>query len=434
MPTDIVHRILYTPIVFRILKCLVHPLLYPRVLLCRWHYTRTISRIRTIAKTRPLRVLFLVGEPAKWKCQALYEAMQKNKFFDPVIGLTAWNSQSSYFCSENDLEKQHAAAKSFFVRLGDKCIRTYTNFPRKGIPLSKLHPDIVFFSEPWLPIKTQTPEKTANAALCCFIPYFVPSTGNTSIVCEEDVHRYCHTHFTLSDTWSEYYSNRFTWLNNVQRFVGTGLPALDYFSPQKNDARQSNMIIYAPHHSIPNPKNTIPWNISTFDWSGRPILEYAKKHPEFDWVFKPHPLLKHEVTESGFMSETEINNYYEEWSKIGIVCQDGDYQGLFINSFAMITDCGSFLSEYGATGHPLIRLIRNTTKTFPPPPGDLLDSYYKVRNLDEMRSTFINILENRSDPMKETRIAAVKKAGLINPNSSERIIRYLSTICGILPE
>ena len=427
---DIFFKLLYAPPIFRTIKTILYPLIYPRVFLCKLRYSRTLYRIKSIPGNKKLRVLFLVGEPAKWKCQKLYEAMESSKDFDPIVGLTAWNSQSAHVCTEEELEQQHKKAEAFFHTLGDKVTRTYTNFPRKGIPLNELKPDIIFYSEPWLPIKFQTPERMSGTAVCCYIPYFVPSTGDTSIICEADVHRFCHTYFTLSDSWSELYSSKFTKFNNVQQFVGTGLPALDYFSANTGTASESNVVIYAPHHSIPNPNNTIPWNISTFDWSGRPILEYAKKHPEIKWVFKPHPLLKHEVVDAGFMSQDEIDAYYREWNEIGTVCLSGDYQDLFINSTAMITDCGSFLSEYGASGHPLIRLVRTTSRQFPPLPNGMLDTYYQVRNLNEMFDAFRTVLENKEDPKRDARIAAVKSAGLMGVNASANIVRYLTKLCG----
>lgn len=425
----ILKKILYNPVVFHTAKTLLRPLVFPRVLLCRQKYKRTLHRLRSAPKREKLLVMFLVGEPAKWKCQALYKAMEASELFDPIVGLTAWNSQSEYFCTETELEKQHKLAEEFFNRLGDRHVRTYSNFPRKGLRLRSFKPDIVFYSEPWLPIANQTPEKTAGDALCCFVPYFVPSTGDAKIVCMEDVHRFCHTYFTLSESWSEHYRSNFNSLNSVQTFVGTGLPALDLFSDIDKAAANGNMVIYAPHHSIPNPKNTIPWNISTFDWSGRPILEYAKKHPEFKWIFKPHPLLRREVVDAGLMSKDEIDRYYEEWSTIGEICLDGDYQSRFTESIAMVTDCGSFLSEYGATGHPLIRLIRTTNRQFPPPPGGLLDSFYQVRNLDELSSVFLQVLEKREDPMHDIRIEAVKRAGLAERNASANIIAYLARLC-----
>lgn len=421
---ELIFKVLYFPPIFKTLKALVFPLYYPRVAICKYNYIRTLRRIRSRAKGRKLRVLFLVGEPAKWKCQLLYEKMAASDDFEPVVGLTAWNTQSAYFCTEEQLEERHREAEMFFDRLGDRCVRTYKNFPRRGIKLAKFNPDVVFYSEPWLPIKMQTPERTSATSICCFVPYFVPSTGATSIICEEDVHRFCHTYFTLSDSWSEYYARKLGCIRNVQQFVGTGLPALDYFAMGAGQISEKT-VIYAPHHSIPNPQNTIPWNISTFDWSGRAVLDYAKNHPEFRWVFKPHPLLKNEVVSAGFMTQVEIDSYFDEWARFATVCLDGDYQKMFIESFAMITDCGSFLSEYGATGKPLIRLVRTTKRSFPPLPTNLLESYYQVRNLDEMYAAFRLVLEEGKDPKKDERQIAERKAGLTDSHASDNIMAYL---------
>ena len=119
-----------------------------------------------------------------------------------------------------------------------------------------------------------------------------------------------------------------------------GSPSLDVIKDIKSD---KNYVIYAPHWTI-NHENTIAY--STFKETGKFILEYAQKHPEFNWIFKPHPLLKKALLDNVFMSEEEINSYYSAWESLGQACYNGDYFELFNNSQLMITDCCTFLMEY----------------------------------------------------------------------------------------
>lgn len=48
------------------------------------------------------------------------------------------------------------------------------------------------------------------------------------------------------------------------------------------------------------------------------MLDWAKCHPEFKWVFKPHPRLKNALIKNNIMSEEEVERYYSEWEKIGL--------------------------------------------------------------------------------------------------------------------
>ena len=82
-----------------------------------------------------------------------------------------------------------------------------------------------------------------------------------------------------------------------------------FYLDNKNQSKK--YIIYAPHYSVKNSE----LKLGTFDWNGKFILEYAKKHPEFDWIFKPHPLCKHNFIRSKiFKNMEEVNNYYNEIS------------------------------------------------------------------------------------------------------------------------
>ena len=171
--------------------------------------------------------------------------------------------------------------------------------------------------------------------------------------------------------------------------------------------------------------------LSSFLENGRQILEYARKHSEFNWVFKPHPLLYKELISRGVWTKEEVDNYYNAWNEIGRVCTDGDYICLFQQAKALITDCGSFLVEFPMTGKPLIRLIpKDLDYPLFPAYEELYDSFYTVRNLEEMYEAFAQVLERGEDPKKDRRLKAVRDLGLMGEKTSaERIMGKLREIC-----
>ena len=87
------------------------------------------------------------------------------------------------------------------------------------------------------------------------------------------------------------------------------------------------------------------------------MLELAKAHKELNWVFRPHPLLYNFAITSGFMRQQDIDRYYDEWKSFAEYSVGGDYIDLFKRSYAMITDCGSFLTEYFVSENPVIHLV-----------------------------------------------------------------------------
>lgn len=404
-----------------------------KVLRCKFRYARHIRRIRSKPTNQRIRVLFIVSEIAKWKEQKVYEAMAASDIFEPVVGLSAWNKQSSL--GVDQLALVHDRAELFFKRLGVKTVRTVRICEGKKIfcDLSEFKPDIVYYTEPWGPCEKQDPWCVSKYALTVYTPYFTPNYGVLDLDCHQYVHRLLYAYFTLNEEWCNAYKRSLRFVAHSTKFIPTGHPGLDFFANAPNIPPRRNLVIYAPHFSFFNPSSpNYEQHYSTFDKNCREILAYAKAHKEFNWVFKPHPILKEWVISSRFMTANEIAEYYHEWARIGTVCEDGDYQQLFLDSRVLITDCGSFLTEYGSTGRPIIHLVSSANRYKPIfLIKDVYETYYRAHNFDEMYRYFKLIIEDGVDPNREIRLAMVKQAGICNSHSSELILKYIK--CLLMP-
>ena len=87
-------------------------LLMYRIAACRFRYARQLRRIRRKPKDEKIRVLFIVSEIAKWKCQTVYEEMRDSGIFEPIVGISAWNAQS--LMTEDQLDEYYKIVDSFF--------------------------------------------------------------------------------------------------------------------------------------------------------------------------------------------------------------------------------------------------------------------------------------------------------------------------------
>jgi len=404
-----------------------------KAIVCGFRYRRHKKRIQCKLKTERIRVLFIVSEIAKWKEQFLYEAMNKSNDFYPIVGISAWNNQGENVVTAAEYEQIQEQAELFFDKMGDRHVRTVNIINGKWIyrDLSDFQPDIVFYTEQWFPCKKQHPFEVSKYALTCFLPYYVPDFGIKNIDCYQQVERMSWVYFCLDHRWKLYYQKSLWWLCHAVKFVATGHPALDYFYKHNCKIPEEGYVIYAPHFSFPWGAGIKTYTIGTFDWSGVAMLEYAEAHPEIKWLFKPHPLLKRELIRSGLMTENEARAYYERWERISEVCLDSDYQELFLSSRVMITDSGSFLPEYGSTGRPVIRMICAVDKIIPPKAAmKVYNSYYQVRNTEEMNTALKLVVEERRDPKQSERLAAVSGAGLCGIDASKNIMNYLLKTLG----
>ena len=277
------------------------------------------------------------------------------------------------------------------------------------------------YSHPWYVYKTQGPVMCSKFALTFYIPYFIPASEQWH---EYGLrfHQYLFRHYVPTDSIKDFYAKNMP--NGGKSLKTVGHPILDYCFNKENTPKY---IIYAPHWTVCGDN----LRFGTFDWSGEKLLEFAKAHPEMNWVFRPHPLMYKFMQTSGFMSKEDVDKYYKEWEEIGIYSQGGDYTDLFNESYAMITDCGSFLTEYFVSENPVIHLVSD--KFTPNPTIKEIDkTYYEAHNLEELEKHLNDVILNKNDYKKQDRIELLQKLNLKDNSSAKRIVDDLLSVLSVV--
>lgn len=389
-------------------------------------YRKTLPAVQARVKAKGrIRVLFLVYDLAKWKSQLVLERMIADPQFEPIVVLTA--ADTDWQAPKYIVQKKHEEMLRFFTNQSVPCYDSYDSVSNSAGALEEYEPDIVYYSQPWGYDARQDPATVAHYALTCYVPYFVPNYGYAKMDCNPIFHRTVYAYFILNNLWADYFRVNVASWRRACSYVPTGHPGLDYFSEAGVSERafDEQFVIYAPHWSIPHENNENKENYSTFLETGRPMLEYAKAHPEFKWVFKPHPTLKVTLITTGAMTRDEVEACYAEWERIGTACYTGDYQKLFLDSRLLITDCGSFLSEYGSTGKPIVWLKSKKCKIklldFN---KRLYDTYYKAFSWTEAEEILSKVLVKGLDPDRGRRMKALEVSGLQDSHAAERIVAY----------
>lgn len=364
-----------------------------------------------------LNVAFYVYDSAKWKCQSVYDLMIKDKRFTPYIFVTKCNAPKDNFNYQtiDDIKKTY----DFFKSKGMNVHCAYDLENDKFIPFEKMSPkpDIIIYQHPWYVETTQGPVVCSKFALTYYVPYYISDIDNP-IEYDLRFHRYIYRYYVPDEIIKKNYAKNM--YDKGEKLVVAGHPQLDFYLDDKTE-NERKYVIYAPHWTVCGDN----LRYSTFDWNGYKILEFAEKHPELNWVFKPHPCLYNFLFMSGYMTKDDADEYYKRWHDVGIVCEDGDYMQLFQESLAMITDSGSFLTEYLFTKQPCIHLVSEHFK------GNenvekICQTYYNVHNLDEMYKLFEDVLINKNDSKKLERLALLEE--LNYPNSAEFIVDNLTKI------
>ncbi len=387
------------------------------------NYEKLLNNFKKQKKDK-YRVLFLVSEIEKWKTQSLYDLLKKDDRFEPIIAIAALNIKKIY---KDEIINKLEACKKYYDENNMQYEIVYDIKKNKPISLQNLNPDLVFYQQPWSLFKEHTPKVVSKFALTYYVPYFVPNYGELFLDVGRPLHKQLYKYYVLNEKWKEIYENYLPEELRAGDFTAVGHTFLDNLRVDGEQKYENKYVIYAPHYSIPDEKNENYTNYSTFHINGLKILEYAKAHPEISWVFKPHPRLKIALTNLGW-TENEIEQYYEDWAKIGKCCYDSGYAELFLNSKALITDCGSFLVEYFVTKKPVIHLVSDRTSIVPLDASKIIfDTYYKVHDIEELYYMFDKILINNNDDRKDERLSVLKDLKLLDNYAAENIINDLKS-------
>lgn len=368
-----------------------------------------IKKIQNKLKNKNrVNIVFYVYDLTKWKCQSVYEEFLKDGRFDVKILVTkssAENFDNPSYQSIEDVKRCY----EFFVSKKMSVELAYDVEKKEFVPFEKFNPDIIFYQHPWYVETTQGPVVCSKFALTAYIPYYFPiETDKVDYYLR--FHQYVQNYYILDEYTKEKYGYKMD--NGGANLKVVGYPHLDYFlSNQESD---EGYIIYAPHWTVAEKGLAY----STFEWSGKFLLEYAKKSGK-KWIFKPHPLLNKALIDNNIMSKDEVEDYYKSWDEIGIRYEGGDYLELFNKSSMMITDSSSFLGEYFITGKPLIHLLSKKSQ-FQKSENPILKCHYRVESLNELKYVLEKLPYD--DYKKTCRLELLEKMDLNKKPASRRIL------------
>ena len=382
------------------------------------NHKKVILKLREKIKSKEkINVIFYVYDETKWKNQSLYDLFEKEEIFIPHIYVTKNTAptNNANHQTKSDIEKVY----SFFKNKGMRVSYAYDFEKDCHISFDKMDtiPDIIIYSHPWYVHTTQGPVLTSKYAINYYIPYFIANS-----TCEIEYylrfHRYIQNYCVLNSHLAEDYKQKMK--NSGKNLLVVGHPILDFFYLNKNKLyEKKDYVIYAPHWTID--KNTT-LKFGNFLWAGKFMLEWAKSHPEIKWVFKPHPCLKEYLKINKYMSEEDIDKYWSEWSRIGEVNETGNYLDLFMSSKAMITDCGSFLTEYFFTHMPVIHLRNSEAFPFNTTVSKITNAYYQATNTNDLEKYLEQILILNKDSLEKKRRKIFEELDLGNTYAAMNIL------------
>ena len=391
----------------------------------QYRYDRIARKIRK--KGAPYNVLFFALDSNTWKYDSLFQAMQNDPDFSPMVLAVPQVNKGRDFML---FQLKHGM--EYYQSKGYKAVCSYDEKTDSYVDAFSFHPDIIFFSNPYdgLVDDRYNIRNYMGKTLTCYVNYAfcnVPKQYSCASLFHQKVWRYYVECDENLDEIKKFYSG--------DNCVVTGYPTADLFASTiatgkdwKLKDEKLKRVIWAPHHTIEGQTGLIQF--STFLLYHEVMLRMAKEYKDVaQFVFKPHPLLLPALYEHPDWGKQRTDAYYDQWANgNNTAFVNGDYIDLFKSSDAMIHDCGSFIIEYLYVQKPVMILGNFDRISQSNEVGKKAYAcHYEGKSEEDIKAFIDNVVIKGEDSLNEKR-SLFYKENLLPPNgmmAAENIISDL---------
>lgn len=379
-------------------------------------------------KTKKINVVFVCHRPNVWgSLKSIYEECIKDDRFNvSIVAIPCKKQLPKLGLSHKVYESE--GAEEFYKNFSCNVINGYDYQKGKWFNLKKLKPDYLFFQTPYNVIRPHkySSEIVSKYTKILYVHYAADFIG-AGILEETNPIDYMKDIYTifLQDKSHEKLVKEYLRSNNLNiKTVLTGFPRYDELDSLKGiDSKNWNLprnknvkrVIWTPRWT------TNEGNCNFFEYKDF-LIEYAKKHSNFDFIFRPHPQAFLEWNATGELPKAEAEKYKKEYSDCNNAKIDNqkEYLTTFYSSDFMITDISSIVAEYFLTGKPIIYCHKKDC--FNDFSRKISEGFYWVRNQKELEER-INDLMAGNDPLAEVRKKLIKDNFYINPKKAGKQIK-----------
>ena len=403
----------------------------------RKHKRQRIDRKRLVVYNRKLRelrkanrlinVLFFALDSNTWKYDSLFQAMQKDPLFSPMVLAVPQVNKGKDF-----MIYQLKHGMEYYESKGYPALCSYNEETDSYVDAFSLHPDIIFFCNPYDGLVDDRYNicNFIGKTLTCYVNYAfcnVPKQYSCASLFHQKVWKYYVECEENLEQVKKYYPGG--------NCVVSGYPAVDSFASTKETGKDWKLknpklkrVIWAPHHTIEG--NTGLIQFSTFLLYHDIMLKIAEEYKDLaQFVFKPHPLLKPALYRHSNWGKDRTDAYYDQWARgYNTAFVNGDYVDLFKSSDALIHDCGSFIIEYLYVQKPAMILGNFDRISQSNEVGKKAYAcHYEGKSEEDIRAFVDHVVINGEDPLGEQR-SLFYQENLLPPNGmtvAENIINDL---------
>ena len=386
-----------------------------------------------IANNQPVRTVFFVFSTSMFPARPLFDAMMRDSRFMPTIVVVPdfrWPDRDPSMAMADCHRKllQYYPTASVKVAMMDES-DSWTDETKNA--------DIVCYPSPYdLSNFRYNPHWAVGRN---FLPIYLSYSFSTSIhgygVYGRQNYAYFWKVFTECEANAKDYAEHSILKGANAETVGYfKMDALATAKPWPRNGDRKRVLI-APHHSVEGGAND-SLALSNFQRYADYFLALPEKHPELDFVFRPHPFLFTVLANPAKWGQAKVDDWIARMKAHPNVrwCDEGDYFPAFASCDAIVQDCGSYLAEWVYTGKPCCFMLKNPSDVdakFTPLGQDILSHCYLAYDEPEIESFLRDVVEGGSDPKAAARDAFRKTVMVNYPHAADTALAAIRRALGM---
>ncbi|OQC12253.1 MAG: CDP-Glycerol:Poly(glycerophosphate) glycerophosphotransferase [Firmicutes bacterium ADurb.Bin080] len=383
------------------------------------------QKIKAIRKQKIIKVGFIVIFKSTFPTRTVFEVMRRSTLFDPYI-IVVPNIFSSRKTQDEVFEDTY---NTFKTEYGERVIPGYNSKNNEYLDIGNEF-SILFFANPYKHLVHKYHD----------LNYFLdknvlPVYANYGFAAIKFWDEIINMDF-YNSVWKVCIENNsnYEYMKKQQAIKGvnsivTGYLKMDLLANEKIITKTRPVVLICPHHTVYGWKKL---NISNFLRYSDFFAKLPQQYPSIDFVFRPHPLLFSNLESHKIWSSKTIENYIAKMKSFSNVIYDtsDNYFDKFINSDAMIHDCGSFIAEYLYTEKPCCYLMKSKEETYSgllPFGQKCMDYHYHALCETEIIKFLDEVVLGGKDPVKKSREDFVRNELKVNyPHAAHSFVEYIA--------
>ena len=383
------------------------------------------KKIKIIQQQKKIKVAFIVIFKSTFPARSVFEIMIKSSLFDPYIIVVPNVSRSKQY--QDELYED--TLNSFRGEFKSRVISGYDIQKNEYIEFKDEY-KIVFFANPYKVLVHKYHDISYfldKNTLPIYANYGFAAITYWKEVINTDFYNYLWK-VSIENQDNMLYLEKNEVIKGINGVV-TGYLKMYKLIDEKTDPLRRPTIMICPHHTVTGWKKL---DISNFLKYSELFLKLPRLYPQIDFIFRPHPLLFPNLLDHKIWTKQEIEDYIKRISSFNNVVYDtsDNYFDKFVNSDAMIHDCGSFIAEYLYTKKPCCYMMKTKESTYEgliPFGKKCMDNHYHALSEEDIMAFIDDIVVGGKDKLRRIREEFVEKELKINyPNSSRFFVDYIA--------